>query len=78
MIKIAERIAYKEKAKALLTGDSLGQVSSQTLGNLYVTHQCSVFPLFCVMSLVLKIWPAASSLASQGSHKLRILTICDA
>ena len=24
----------------------MGQVSSQTLGNLYVTHQCSSFPLF--------------------------------
>lgn len=46
MVRIAEKIAYKEKAKAILTGDSLGQVSSQTLGNLYVTHQCSTFPLF--------------------------------
>jgi len=46
MVRIAEKIAYKEKAKAILTGDSLGQVSSQTLGNLYVTHECSSFPLF--------------------------------
>jgi len=34
MLRIAEAIARREKAKALVTGDSLGQVSSQTLSNL--------------------------------------------
>jgi len=34
MFRIAEKIAEKEKCKVLLTGESLGQVSSQTLANL--------------------------------------------
>ncbi len=38
MMKIAERIARKEGAKALVTGESLGQVASQTLDNLAVTN----------------------------------------
>lgn len=37
MMKIAERIARKEGAKALVTGESLGQVASQTLDNLAAT-----------------------------------------
>jgi len=34
MLRIAEKIAKKEKCKYLVTGESLGQVSSQTLDNL--------------------------------------------
>ena len=34
MMRIAERIARREGAKALVTGESLGQVASQTLDNL--------------------------------------------
>ncbi len=34
MLRVAEAIARREKARALVTGDSLGQVSSQTLSNL--------------------------------------------
>ena len=34
MFRIAEKIAYKRKIKALLTGESLGQVASQTLENM--------------------------------------------
>ncbi|HEY3128477.1 MAG TPA: tRNA uracil 4-sulfurtransferase ThiI [Acidobacteriota bacterium] len=36
MMAIAERIAGREKAHALVTGDSLGQVASQTLENIRV------------------------------------------
>ncbi len=36
MLKIAEEIAKKENAKALVTGESLGQVASQTLENISV------------------------------------------
>ncbi|MBI5379341.1 MAG: tRNA 4-thiouridine(8) synthase ThiI [Nitrospirae bacterium] len=39
MIRIAEKIAAQERAKALVTGDSLGQVASQTLENLAVVGQ---------------------------------------
>jgi len=34
MVRIAERLAHRAGAAALVTGDSLGQVASQTLGNL--------------------------------------------
>src|SRR5437667_4113382 len=34
MLRIAERLALRERSKGLVTGDSLGQVASQTLGNL--------------------------------------------
>ena len=33
-VKVSERIAHKNKIKFLITGESLGQVSSQTLSNL--------------------------------------------
>ncbi|MCD6421546.1 MAG: tRNA 4-thiouridine(8) synthase ThiI, partial [Thaumarchaeota archaeon] len=36
MLRIAEKLAEREKAEALVTGESLGQVSSQTLQNLRV------------------------------------------
>lgn len=41
MFRIAERIAVNEKAKALVTGDSLSQVASQTLENLEVIYNAS-------------------------------------
>jgi tRNA uracil 4-sulfurtransferase len=41
MLRIAEAIARKEKAKALVTGESLGQVASQTLDNMAVIQQAT-------------------------------------
>ena len=38
MLRIGERIAETEKADALVTGESLGQVASQTLENIYVEN----------------------------------------
>ena len=37
--KIAQKIAYKNKYKALVTGDSLGQVASQTIENMIAIEQ---------------------------------------
>ena len=45
MVRIAEAIARKVGAEALVTGDSLGQVASQTLGNLAVIEAASGLPL---------------------------------
>jgi tRNA uracil 4-sulfurtransferase len=45
MLRIAEAIARKEKAKALLTGESLGQVASQTLDNMVVVQQAARLPV---------------------------------
>ncbi|MDD5559430.1 tRNA uracil 4-sulfurtransferase ThiI [Candidatus Methylomirabilis sp.] len=45
MLRIAEQIAQKEGAQALVTGESLGQVSSQTLENIAVIEQASTLPI---------------------------------
>ena len=38
MFRVAERIAFYEHAKAIVTGESLGQVASQTLDNIWATN----------------------------------------
>ncbi len=45
MLRIAERIAQKEKCLALITGESLGQVSSQTLVNMRIVLDAVDLPL---------------------------------
>jgi tRNA uracil 4-sulfurtransferase len=45
MLRIASEIAAEIGAEALVTGDSLGQVASQTLANLTVVEQASRLPL---------------------------------
>lgn len=46
MLKIAERIAKKEKAKGIVTGDNFGQVASQTPENMFAIHEASSIPIF--------------------------------
>jgi len=41
MLRVASRIAEQEKCEALLTGESLAQVASQTLWNLQAEHSAS-------------------------------------
>ncbi len=45
MMRIAERIARKNKSKALITGESVGQVASQTLAALDVTNAVVDMPV---------------------------------
>ena len=45
MVRIAEQVARREKAKALVTGDSLGQVASQTVENLAAVDQVATMPI---------------------------------
>jgi thiamine biosynthesis protein ThiI len=45
MIRIAEEIAHSEKAEALVTGESVGQVASQTLRNMRVINDVATFPI---------------------------------
>lgn len=45
MLQTAERIAAREGLQALIVGDSLGQVSSQTLPNLAATGDAVTLPL---------------------------------
>ena len=46
MMEIAQRAAEKENAKALVTGESIGQVASQTIDSLYVTDEAVSLPVF--------------------------------
>jgi thiamine biosynthesis protein ThiI len=45
MVKVASALARRERAEALVTGDSLGQVASQTLPNLAVVEEAAELPL---------------------------------
>ena len=45
MVRIAEALAKKQRTGALLTGDSLGQVASQTLENMSVIEEAISMPL---------------------------------
>jgi tRNA uracil 4-sulfurtransferase len=46
MLRIAEALARRDHALALLTGDSLGQVASQTLRNLVAVDAAARMPVF--------------------------------
>ena len=46
MMQIAERIARRNGAKALITGESIGQVASQTMESLAVTDNAVDMPVF--------------------------------
>ncbi len=46
MMKIAEEIARKNDALALITGESIGQVASQTVQSLAATNQVCTMPVF--------------------------------
>ena len=52
MLRIAEYVAKKEKARALFTGESVGQVASQTIDNMDViskaTNMLMLRPLVCL------------------------------
>lgn len=46
MFRVAERLAGKVGAKAIVTGESLGQVASQTLDNIRATDDAVGLPVF--------------------------------
>jgi len=46
MLRIAEMFAKRDRALALVTGDSLGQVASQTLRNLVAVDAAATMPIF--------------------------------
>ena len=46
MMRIALRLAEKDNCKALITGESLGQVASQTIGALACTDAVCTMPVF--------------------------------
>jgi tRNA uracil 4-sulfurtransferase len=46
MLRIAERLARRNHAQAIIAGDSLGQVASQTLQNMVAVGAASAMPVF--------------------------------
>ena len=46
MMRIAETIALRTQSQALITGESLGQVASQTMVSLGVTNEVCTLPVF--------------------------------
>ncbi len=45
MVRITEVLARRNRAKAIITGESCGQVASQTLENIAVVDQCAGMPI---------------------------------
>jgi thiamine biosynthesis protein ThiI len=45
MMRIAEELAHRSGARALVTGDSVGQVASQTIDNLAVVGRVATMPV---------------------------------
>ena len=46
MMKIAERVALENQCQAIVTGESIGQVASQTIASLHVTNSAVELPVF--------------------------------
>lgn len=46
MMKIAEKVATDNRCKALITGESIAQVASQTMDAIYCTDRASDIPVF--------------------------------
>lgn len=45
MLRVAEKLAAKHDAGFIITGESLGQVASQTLANIYVEERATALPV---------------------------------
>ncbi len=45
MVRLAQRVLWREKGKALVTGESLAQVASQTLDNMHVVNVLADRPI---------------------------------
>ena len=46
MMRISERLSRERNSLALITGESLGQVASQTVEAMYVTNEIVKMPVF--------------------------------
>src|SRR6266516_4153072 len=45
MLRLAEQVAWREKVRVLVTGDSVGQVASQTIENIDVISRAVQMPI---------------------------------
>jgi len=55
MLRITEKIAARESAHAIVTGDSLGQVASQTLGSMNVIGRATSLPILRPLVMMDKV-----------------------
>ena len=46
MMRLANKVAYAERSQALVTGESIGQVASQTMQALQCTNAVADLPVF--------------------------------
>ena len=60
MMKIAEEIAKKSDSLALITGESIGQVASQTVQSLAATNEVCTMPVFRPRGLLYHLCGQAS------------------
>jgi thiamine biosynthesis protein ThiI len=72
MMRIAERIALARNAHALVTGDVVGQVASQTLENLGVVSKVATLPIFRPLIGMDKEEITAQAIAI-GSYQISII-----
>lgn len=72
MMRIAQALAQRVDAKALITGDSLGQVASQTLDNLAVVDVVSSLPILRPLIGMDKQEIAAQAMAI-GTYEVSII-----
>lgn len=76
MMRCAEKIAKKIDAEALITGDSLGQVASQTLDNIHTINKSVSIP---VIRPLIGLNKADIIIASKkiGTHDIAVLpSVC--
>jgi thiamine biosynthesis protein ThiI len=72
MVKVASALGRREGAEAIVTGDSLGQVASQTLPNLAVVEDAAELPL--LRPLIDRDKQEIVEMASQlGTYEISIL-----
>jgi thiamine biosynthesis protein ThiI len=45
MMRVSGRMAWRKRSRALITGESLGQVASQTLANMAAIEEAATFPV---------------------------------
>ncbi|MCB9061111.1 MAG: tRNA 4-thiouridine(8) synthase ThiI [Halobacteriovoraceae bacterium] len=77
MVIISNKVAKIKRCQALLTGDNLGQVSSQTMGNLTLMDMASDLPIFRPL-IGLNKSEIISLSRRYGTHKISLIPHDDA
>jgi len=76
MLRIAEKICGKENGQALITGDAIGQVASQTLENIMVINEACNIPVLRPL-ITFDKEEIISKAKEIGTYEISILPHCD-